>query len=92
MVYVALNTVLYTINVIPIVNMSLIISKAALPMPADVGWSINNGGITDVGWSISYDRFSCRLGYQLHKQWLSIMCEIVAFLYSNHSHLTLAEM
>ena len=37
----------------------MLLGKAALPPPADVGWSINNGGISAVG--------RCRLEYELQK-------------------------
>ena len=52
--------------------------KAVFPPPADVGWSMNDGGISAVGrrrleyelWKI----LTIRWEYQLHKPSLSIMC------------------
>ena len=51
-------------------------NETASPTPADVSRCMNNGGIADVSWSISHDRFSRRLEYQLHKQSLSIMWKL----------------
>ena len=44
----------------------------------------------DVSWSISYDRFSHRLGYQLHKQLLYFGCQgtsshLVDWIWQEHS-------
>ena len=52
--------------------------KAVFPPPADVGWSMNDGGISAVGrrrleyelWKI----LTVGWEYQLHKPSLSIMC------------------
>jgi hypothetical protein len=69
----------------------MLLGKAALPPPADVGWSINNGGISAVGrrrleyelqkiltigWGINYISHCCTLAAAL--QWVDLSDQVVA--------------